>query len=134
MLKCSLAARLRASAGTLFVGIVASMSDDLDFVMRFADNPNRMGVDLLIRAADALNLGDRLFQNRLKELAKAEGWTDAALMIAEAANDEPLAMELRSGLDGKRPSAQIGDDPPFPRAIVGAAAQHRKIVREQDTL
>ena len=115
------------------------MSDDLDFVMRFADNPNRMGVDLLIRAADALNLGDRLFQNRLKELAKVDGWTDAALMIAEAANDEPLAMELRSGLDGKRPSAQIGDDPPFfapdlARAIVGAAAQHRKIVHEQDAL
>ena len=46
---------------------------------------NRVDAFHLIRTADKLQLGDRLFQNTLKELARVDGWIDAALLIAEAA-------------------------------------------------
>ena len=88
----------------------------------------------LILAADEAGLGDRLFQKRLVDLAKVEAWTDAALLIAEAANNGPLKIVLKH-LDA-RPSAQIGDDQPcyapsLAMAILEAVEQHRELLKSQ---
>lgn len=51
----------------------------------------------LIRIADQLSLGDRLFQKRLGDLSKVDGWIDAALLVAEAALPGPFMITIRMG-------------------------------------
>jgi tRNA A37 threonylcarbamoyladenosine synthetase subunit TsaC/SUA5/YrdC len=86
----------------------------------------------LIRVADAFQLGDRLFQKRLSDYAKVDGWTDAALLVAEAAVPGPLRLILKTRLQtNETPSAQLGVDdqpvraPTLALAILGAVLQHK---------
>ncbi len=64
------------------------MDWDLDTVMRMVGSPhNRENIDhrdYLVWTADALSLGDRLFQKRLTALTQVDGFVDAALLVAEA--------------------------------------------------
>jgi hypothetical protein len=100
----------------------------------------RLNMDLykLIRVADAFRLGDSVFQKKLSDYARVDGWTDAALLIANAALQEPLPLILKTGLGtDEAPSAQLGlDDQPvhastLALAILGAVLQHK--IKEFDT-
>jgi hypothetical protein len=98
----------------------------------------RLDASRVIHAADALQLGERLFQKRLADLAKVDGWTDAALMIAEAAVPGPLYLTVKTGhKTNERCSAQIQGDEPvhvatLAQAILGAVLQHRLKLHDQD--
>jgi hypothetical protein len=83
----------------------------------------KMDLYKLIRVADALQLGDRLFQERLSDYAKVDGWTDAALLVAEAAVAGPMRLILKTGLRlNETPSAQLGaDSDPVHAATLGLA-------------
>lgn len=100
----------------------------------------RLNSGRLIGVADCLQWGDRLFQKRLTDLAKVDGWTDAALLIAEAAVPGPLHLIIKTGQKANEaPSAQIGDDVPvhaasLAEAILGAALQHRLKLLDEETL
>ena len=91
----------------------------------------KMDLYKLITVADALQLGNRLIHKRLSDYAKVDGWTDAALLIAEATVPEPLRLILKTGLHmNEMPSAQLGDDEPVSAAmlalaILGAVLQHK---------
>jgi hypothetical protein len=92
----------------------------------------------LIRVADAFRLGDSVFHKKLSDNAKVDGWTDAALLIANTALQEPLPLILKTGLsNGRGASAQLGvaDEPvhasTLALAILGAVLQHK--IKEIDT-
>jgi hypothetical protein len=113
----------RPNYNSLLEGIKAS---------KRANVAQKMDLYKLITVADALQLGDRLIHKRLSDYAKVDGWTDAALLIAEAAVQEPLRLILKTGLHmNEMPSAQLGvDDEPvnaatLALAILGAVLQHK---------
>ena len=116
-------------------GAIRTLRLNYESLLRAAKASKRVnggpGMDLykLIRVADALQLGDRLFQKRLSDYANVDGWTDAALLNAVP---EPVRLILKTGVQtNETTSAQLGVDnepvraPTLALAILGAVLQHK---------